>query len=262
MKTPAILISILTLTLLSFSSAPIPKKEKSSPLILHQLIIDSVLFSEFTYTPQHKISEDKSKCQYIKYNYNDKDQVVSKTTYMDLSIASCNAKVIVDFKNRKELTNPGTSNPNFRESYEYDKEGKMIKMNTQGGVYWTVKYNSKNRIIAWYYFQDGIVKMQADYKYDRRGNLIKMTNYNIDQSGNPYPQTIHEYKYDDKVNPYHFFGLIFDPFGKYTNVNNVILEKYTLIMDKPGISVTKYEYEYNDRGYPVSVDKHTQFIYE
>ena len=191
MKTPFLFLILIPILFLSLSNAPDPRKENPKPLILHQIVIDSVLFSEFTYTAQNKISEEKSKCQYIKFNYNEKDQLVSKITYLDASAASSDSKVLEALKNRKEWITPATIGPFIRE------------------------------------FQE-----------------------------------TYEYEFDTKINPYQFFGNIPDLSGKYTNTNNVLKDTYTLTGYPTGLSVPENSYEYNDEGYPVSLNNHSRFIYK
>jgi hypothetical protein len=234
--------------------------EKPGPPLLSQIFIDSVLYSEFTYNNEGKINEEKTKYLYIKYIYNDKNQIISSLTCEDPSIFSSDLRILEAGKLRKEWINPESSTNSRQNTFEYNINGKLIKMSEFSG-YCTFKYDSKNRICSRVFYQNEKVIRYIDYKYDKWDNLIKMCNYELDENGKPQLVATYEYEFDNKKNPFKSFGIIMIP-GKYTNCNNITQEVYTLhIMDNQK-QITKYYYEYDDKGYPVRVNNNTKYIYK
>ncbi|MCX6252555.1 MAG: hypothetical protein NTX61_17610 [Bacteroidetes bacterium] len=234
--------------------------EKPDTPLLRQIFIDSVLFSEYTYTNENRISEEKSKYLYIKYIYNDKNQIISSVTCEDPSIVSSDSYILEAGKLRKEWVNPQSSTNSRQKTVEYNSKGQLIKMYELSG-YCTFKYNSKNRTCSQIFYQNEKINRRMEYKYDKRANLIEMRNYEIDEYGKPLLVTTNEYEFDNNKNPFKSFGIIIMP-GKYTNCNNITKEVYTLhIMDNQK-QITKYYYEYDDKGYPVIVNKNMKYIYK
>jgi len=234
--------------------------EKHSTPLLRQIFIDSVQFSEFTYSNENRISEEKTKYLYMKYIYNDKNQIISSITYEDPSIVSSDSHILEAGKLRKEWINPESPTNGKQKAFEYNIQGQLMKMYELSG-YCTYIYDSKNRICSQVFYQDEKVNRRIEYKYDKRGNLIKMCNYKIDEYGKLFLITSNEYEFDNKINPFKSFGIMMMP-GKYTNCNNITQEVYTLyIMDNQKQIIKNY-YEYNEMGYPVSVNKNMKYIYK
>jgi len=229
-------------------------------LLLSQVFIDSELFSEYTYTRENWISEEKTQYLYVKYNYNDKNQLISSVSCEDPSIASSNSRVLEAGKKRSEWVNLTNSVIIRQKNFEYDQEGTLVKLIEPHG-YSTFKYDSRGRISTQLFYQDGRVNRYIDFQYDKKGNLHKASNYELDAAGKAQLATVYEYEYDNKENPFKSFRLTMMP-GKYTNSNNITLEKYTLFLMDNQQQVTRYEYEYNAKGYPVRVNKNARYFYK
>ncbi|MCX6267059.1 MAG: hypothetical protein NTW16_06840 [Bacteroidetes bacterium] len=234
--------------------------DKPDTPLLRQIYIDSELFSEYTYTIENRISEEKSKYLYVKYFYNKKNQIISSATYLDPSVASSNSDILEAGKLRKEWVNPENSTDRKQTTYEYNTNGQLMKMNELSG-YCTFKFDSKNRICSQVFYQNEKINRRVEYRYDKRGNVTEMCNYEIDEYGKPLLVTTHEYEFDHKVNPFKSFGVIMMP-GKYTNSNNITEEVYTLNIMVNQKQITKYYYVYDEKGYPVSVNKNMTYIYK
>ena len=72
------------------------------------------------------------------------------------------------------------------------------------------------------------------------------------------------FKYDDKNNPFKIYQALGQP-GIYTNTNNPIETNTVLYEDVPGIlkfSTSQTTYEYNDKGFPISVNGTDEYKYE
>jgi YD repeat-containing protein len=259
MKIICCVLSFLYFLLVHVDSAQIDIVKQGEPL-LRQIFIDSVLYSEFTYTTENRISEEKSKYFYTKYNYNDHNQIISFVSCEDPSIVSSDFHILEAGKLRKEWISPENSTNSRQKIVEYDALGQVIKMVELPG-YSMFKYDSKNRICAQEIYRDEKLRRRMEYTYDRQGNLTEMCNYEIDEYGKPHLVTTNEYEFDNHKNPFRSFGITMMP-GKYTNCNNIKQEVYTLHIMENEKQITKYVYEYNDEGYPVSVNKNMKYIYK
>ena len=88
-----------------------------------------------------------------------------------------------------------------------------------------------------------------------------MCQYELDKSGKSILFVTREYEFDNKFNPYRSFKSLMIP-GKNTNYNNIKKETYTLhVMDNQK-QVNEFVYEYNGKGYPVRVNKTTEYLYK
>jgi len=258
MKKTTLLLFLLPFLFFSFTNKKPAKTEKPQGLVLKQIVIDSELFLVFTYTREHKIREEKSKYMYTKYTYNDNNQLISRVVYMDGALTSSDNRVYEAAKKRKEWVTPLTANNILTTTFEYDNTGKLVKDN-----HCTFKYDKKERISSALFYTNGKPDRYISYKYDGRGNLVKLCDYDSDTSGHFRLMDTKEYEFDNKINPFKSFGYFAEP-GQYTNPNNIIKEKYSTFFTpdsgKPG-QITKIDYTYNAEGYPLKDSNHRVYIY-
>jgi hypothetical protein len=240
------------------NALPVSDSDTDVPL-LSKVFIDGELYSVYTYNPANLISEEKTMYQYIKHNYNDKNQLISSDYYTDFSFAGSNSSVFDASRRRREWVSPANTPKNKSESFEYDNTGRLIKSNDSAGNC-TYSLDGKNRISR-QIFHRADLTISMDYTYDQRGNVIKMSQSESGKSGMTTLVTTREYEFDNKFNPYRSFKSLMVP-GKNTNYNNITKETYTLHIMEKQKQVNEYVYEYNGMGYPVSVNKTTEYQYQ
>jgi len=259
--------SLLIQFLLSFcfpfeKTSPAPVNPPEIPL-LSKVIIDAVLCSEYSYNDANQVIEERSKYEYIQHHYNTQHRIVSSDLYEDLSLASSSSNVIEAAQKRMEWISPLNSPRTNRRTYEYDEKGRLTRSSDNLGIL-TYQYDGKGRIWRQTFQQDKNISICIDFAYDRKGNVIKMSQLEINRSGVLHLLSTYEYEFDNKFNPYRAFKSLMIP-GKNTNYNNITKEIYTVyeMVDHPGgeKQIKKYSYEYNDKGYPVTMNKTTAFIY-
>jgi len=261
----------VSITLILFLNVFVPF-EKTEPVnsdnadvpLLHQVFIDSNLCYEYTYNTANLISEEKSKYRFIKHNYNNKNQLISTDYYEDLSFASNNSRVVETASKRQEWVTPDNTAKSNYQSFEYNDKGQLIK-STDHLCYFTYNYDVNNRISRQTYYHEDRMSGYIDYNYDKKGNLIKMSQFEVFKSGDSQLITTYEYKFDHKFNPYRSFKSLMIP-GKNTNYNNIIKEIYTVHFMVDHIvnekQITEYSYDYNEKGYPVRVNKTIEYFYK
>jgi len=229
--------------------------------LLSKVYIDGMLFTEYTYNAANLISEEKSKYQYIKYDYNENKQLVSLACYQDLTFFSSDLRILESAKAKTEWANPENSTKIKDEKFEYNDKGQLIKLINISG-YCTFSYDSKNRIARQNYHRNDTIYRYIDFAYDKKGNLLKMCNYEFDTTGKPQLIFSNEYEFDNKLNPFRAFSALGPIFGKYTNYNNIKKETQTMLIMENQKQTLTYEYEYNADGYPVTVNKSMKYIYK
>jgi YD repeat-containing protein len=254
-----ILLTVFMNVFIPYENAlPVCASDTDLPL-LSKIIMDGELYSGFTYNGANLISEEKTMYQYVKHNYNDKNQLISSDFYTDFSFASSNSSAFDASRRRGEWVTPANTPKNKSESFEYDNTGRLIKSIDSAG-YCTYTFDSKNRISRQTFHQADLT-IYMDYIYDIRGNLIKMNQSESGKSGTTTLVLTREYEFDNKFNPYRSFKSLMIP-GKNTNYNNITKETYTLHMMENQKQVNEYIYEYNGMGYPVRVNKTTEYLYK
>jgi hypothetical protein len=158
--------------------------------------------------------------------------------------------------------------------YEYDPSGKLVSLKNYFKKDSQFEYTS---MISLEYEGDRIVKYNLHnakdsitqfhtYEYDSRGNVTNEKYYNFLFITGTEPELVSEvsFKYDNKNNPFIIYKELGQP-GFCTNPNNIIETNSVLYEDVPGIpkySTSKNSYEYNDRGFPVSVNNSEEYKYE
>jgi hypothetical protein len=261
MKRSVLLLCISMSLIFGFGQSNPSNRHVSAIPLLSKVYIDGVLFTEYTYNQANLISEEKSKYQYIKYDYNEKKQLISLACYQDVAFFSSDSRVLETAKSKTEWASPENSTKIKDEKFEYSNIGQLTKLTDISG-YCSFDYDSENRITRQNYHRNDTIYRYIDFAYDKKGNLLKMCNFEFDNAGKPQLIFSYEYEFDNKLNPYKAFSALGPIFGKYTNYNNIKKETQTmLIMENQKQTIT-YEYEYNADGYPVTVNKSMKYIYK
>ncbi len=262
---PVSIILVLFLNIFVPSEKPGPVNDDNANVsLLHKVFIDSELCYEYTYNTANLISEEKSKYRYIKHNYNTKNQLVSTDYYEDLSLLSNNSRVVETSSKRQEWVTPDNTAISNYQSFEYKANGQLLK-STDHLCYFTYNYDINDRISRQTCYHEDKISGYIDYNYDKKGNLIKMSQFEVFNSGDSQLTSTYEYKFDHKLNPYRSFKSLMIP-GKNTNYNNITKEIYTLhfmvdhmVNEK---QIKEYSYEYNEKGCPVRVNKTIEYFYK
>ncbi len=227
---------------------------------LRQILFDDRLFAEYTYDPAGRILEEKTKYLYTKYFRDENGLVTMSLTCEDPSLVSSNSRIADAGKKRKEWVSPDNTENCRQQRYEYNSRGQLTRQSSYRG-YSTFVHDIHDRIIRQNNYLMDKLHMYIEYHYDKRGNLLKMVVYETNGAGKSQKMTTHEYEYDQRINPFKSFGLNIFP-GKYTNENNVIMERYRLHLMANQEQVTRFEYTYDSLGYPVLVNGSQKYIYE
>ncbi len=233
-------------------------------LKLSGVISDSLTVYEFSYNNVNLISEEKSKLRYVKYNYNEKGELTSVDYYNDPALFSSSLEVIEASRKREEWTNPDNTEKSFSTFYEYNASGQLIKSTNYLG-YVIYGYDKNNRIGRQTYYHDDIISNYIDFKYDKKGNLIKRNTFQVSEAGGTQLTNKTQFEFDNKHNPYKALNNLMIP-GKYTNPNNIVKttsSNYYLIENmEDDINTIEASFEYNKYGYPITVDGKIKYIYE
>jgi hypothetical protein len=265
------------IALMIFSSLIFLSCEKEKPLIientdillLSRVLIGSEVYMEYSYNSANLVSEEKSKFHYSKHTYNGNNQLINSDIYWDISAASSNSRVVEAAMNRKEWVNPDNTPKSISHTFKYNSSGQLIRKNyirpaDKNSDYTEFLYEG-DRIIRITGYSKNSISGRTDYIYDDNGNMVKQTRYSVSPSGISELSTTTEYEYDSMPNPYQSFKRFLIP-GVYTNQNNITKQTYTLQFEvDPSIEkvqVTNNTYEYNDMGYPVSVNGLTKYVYK
>jgi len=139
----------------------------------------------------------------------------------------------------------------YYETYEYSKSGRYIRLNTyyeENIIYRTTEfnYNQEGVIEGGIVSFDSAEKWHISYTYDSKGNVLTRTEGEDDTSS--FALSYSEYEYDDKNNPRYNWGLPVDVV-QYNNPIKYYNENMLMCMMPPNY---EYEYEYNADGYPVT----------
>lgn len=162
----------------------------------------------------------------------------------------------------------GAEHPYY--NYTTDQSGKIIKEYFVGPNaptpqrYDSFAYNDQGKLTAIYSYDASTGKVALDVAFVwENSNLVRVKEIYGGYGGQPVDTFYTTYKYSDKPNP---FGTIstatlIDPYVYYYFSGNLpIEEEFRTASDPQPISLTTFEYEFNDRGYPVK-RKNTQVNY-
>jgi hypothetical protein len=171
--------------------------------------------------------------------------------------------------NRKEWVSPENTPKSISHKFEYNSKEQItrkyyIRPSVNISDFMEFQYDN-DRIIRVTGYYNNSISGYTDYLYDDYGNIIKQTKYFISSNGITELSTTTEYEYDNMHNPYQSFKRLITP-GIYTNPNNISKETCTLNFEvDPSIEkvqITENTYEYNDKGYPVKVNRLTEYVYK
>ena len=237
--------------------------------LISKVLIDGASYYEYTYSDANLLTEEKSKFHYTKHNYNDNNLLSISEFYVDPAMFSSNYSVIQASMNRKEWVNPDNTALSFSHSLEYKNNGELLRKSFFRPSDSNAEYNKftykNNRISRQTMYWQNVMSRYIDYEYDKKGNLIKESKYNVSASGSVELLTTTEYEFDNMHNPYLAFKRLISP-GKYTNPNNITKETYTIHFEVEQwiqkVQVTNNTYEYNSKGYPTKVNGNVEYIYK
>lgn len=257
-KTTLLLLAVL---LLSCEKDPVFTPLTDGTL-LKEVYIGDNLFYAYTYNDAKQIAEQKNKWSYTKYNYGN-NRLVSCDLYFDNRIFSSSSYVVEEAQKRTEWVNP--QNTEKEATLEYFYEGDKLIKSTMLYGYSTYGYDDNNRIARQTFHEpDGRESGYIDFFYDSKGNMVKRLHYSVSSEGEKMLDTTTIYEFDDKNNPYRAFSSLMLP-GENTNPNNIIKETYTIHFEVDNfiekVQVKENHYEYNGKGYPVSMNNKIKFTY-
>ena len=174
--------------------------------------------------------------------------VYAETRYSDMNVC----KIYYNEKGKiTEIRNytQNFSYPATRSTFEYNKNGDIIKYSTyQNGYvssYHTYEYDSDNTLIkSEYYNTDETPEFYTLYDYDEAGNLIRKTQKSYSSGEN---NNVTEYQYDEAnrltkyiVNDRTQEKYEYDESGRLTTHTHYSSGSY--------VNSTTYKYEYNEAG--------------
>ena len=225
---------------------------------------DSIILREYIYNDASQLIEQKiGHVAIIKYNYDDDNRLISIVNFHNP--AGLRSTLVGGRQDQADWENPSIPKRGDTTLYSYNKSGQIVESTNYLG-HQTYRYNDKNRIAQISGFIDGRLTNKIDYKYDGRGNLIKMTNHVVKEIGESERFTITTYRFDKKTNPLKSFQIRTDP-GIFTNANNIIETKSSKMLglknhDLEVLNQSVYnKYEYNELGFPIGRDG-VQYIYQ
>lgn len=243
---------------------------KTNVPLLVKVLTDNKTSNEFIYNDSNMISQEQSKFDLAMYHYNATGKLSSSEYYGNDDILSSDIQVSQNALNSQSLINTQTGKKGGNVVYEYASNGQLIKTSysqtTSGSTeYSEFNYDSNDRIAKQTMFLDNTATGYINYTYDYSGNLVKETLYALVANGPDELITTTQYEFDDQANPFKPVSKLMIP-GINTNQNNIIKETCTLnsavATGSDNIRITQNEYEYNDKGYPLSMNGNVQFIYK
>ncbi len=262
-----LLIFIITLFFISCEKDNQFIIEISDTPLLSSVYVGGEIYMKYTYNAENLVTEEKSKFHYTKHTYNGINQLITSDIYWDMRIASSSSSVLEEAMNRKEWVNPDNTPKSISHVLEYNSMNIIRKsfIRPEGSSDIMEFLYEGDRIVRATGYYNGSISGYTDYLYDKKGNLIRATRYNMSPAGIAELTTTTEYEYDNFHNPYQSFRCLITP-GIYTNPNNIIKETYTLNFDvDPSIEkvqIKEYTYKYNANGYPRKVNSETEYVYK
>jgi hypothetical protein len=241
----------------------------TSGTLLSKVLIDKQPYYEYSYNNARLITDEKSKYDFTKHNYNDKNQLISTDYYSNFDILSSDLLIYQAAISRKEWVTPLNGTKGGTNKYEYNSNGQLIKTTysrslSTSSEYSEFSYDVNNRISRQILYWENKETGYTDYIYDSKGNLIKETLYNLPLTGAAELSTTTQYEFDNQQNPYESFIGLMTP-GINTNHNNIIKETYTIHLSAnlgpEKVQVTENSYAYNAKGYPISKNKNVEYVY-
>lgn len=260
-------VSLFFFSLILFSCEKdnTPFIENGGIPLLSKVLVDGELFYEYSYNEANLVTEEKHQYHYTRHYYNNSKQLLRSDYYVDPDMFSSTMPAM----NREEWVNPRNTEKSLTTTFDYDSEGQLIRKtyerpsvsHSEFSEYTWENNRISRKTMYWNNEQSGYI----DYEYDNKGNLVKEEKYMLGQDGSVTIWTSTEYEFDNMNNPYQSFERLISP-GKYTNLNNIIKEIYTVHSDYDmgidDVSVLEYSYEYDINGYPLMVNGNIAYIYK
>lgn len=223
--------------------------------------------AKFIYNDSGKITESQSIYSCDKYNYDDNGWLVKQDVAVDLEILSSSMPT------KSVLMTSQNSTFTGRYIFEYDSEGKLVTKKSyfkrNGQFEYTsmtsLEYEGNKIVKSNLHNAQNTITQFYTYEYDSNGNVSNEKYYSFLFKEGTEPKLIIEesFQYDDKNNPFKIYQALGQP-GIYTNTNNPIETSTVLYEDVPEIlkfSTSKTTYEYNDKGFPISVNGTDEYKY-
>ena len=256
-------IGIWTVLIFLFSFSPsgnLFAQNMSTPRLVMEKY-DSIILRKYIYNDAAQLIEQKiGHVAIIKYNYDEDNRLISIVNFTNPAVLR---STIVDSKQDQADWEDSSIPKRDTTLFIYNKIGQIVESTNYFG-HQTYRYNDKNRIAQISVFIDGCLARKNDCKYDKRGNLIKMTNHVVKESGESERFKITTYRFDKKINPLNAFQISTDP-GVFTNANNIVKSSSVFKVKNDDMEVLNQsvynKYAYNELGFPVSKNG-LQYIYE
>jgi len=232
--------------------------------LISKVLVAGVSCHEYIYNDANLLSEEKSKFQYTKHNYNDKNLLTTSDFYLDPAIFSSSSPTTV----RTVWVNPDNTAKSLTKLFEYNDKDQLIRVTYNRPSVSNSEYSEftfeNDRISRQTMYWKNELSYYIDYLYDEKGNLFKETKYRVPSTGIAELWTTTEYEYDNMQNPFQSFKRLMTP-GKYTNQNNITKETYTIHFEvdqwTQKVSIINNSYEYNNKDYPIKVNGEAEYIY-
>jgi hypothetical protein len=171
--------------------------------------------------------------------------------------------VLKSITQKKELS--GSEYPYY--NYTNDQSGKIVREYYVGPYapnlqsYDSFAYNDQGKLKAIYSYDASTGKVDLDIAFVwENNNLVRVKEVFGGYGSQPVDTFYTTYKYSDKPNPFATIGAVtlIDPYVYYYFSENLPTEREFRTASNPQpISFTTYDYEFNERGYPVK-RKNTQ----
>ena len=242
--------------------------ENTDVPLLSRVVFYGENYHVYSYYVNNLICEEKSKFNYTKHHYNDKNQLTKSDYYYDPAMFSSSSFTLYAAMQRKEWLDPDNFDVSLTKKFEYENDGRLIRVRyirpSSAGPEYSEFTIENDMIIRQSMYWQNALSSYIEYSYDANGNLLKAERYSLTPGGDAELRTTNEYEYDDMRNPFQSFRRLITP-GKYSNRNNILQETYTIHFEidpwTQKVNITNYTYEYNDMGYPVKVNGEIEYVY-
>ena len=262
------LVLIVTVLVISCKKEEIGITTKNTGLLLSQITVNDQPTLQYTYNASKLITAEISKYDLTQYNYDGSDKLAGTNYYLNYNILSSDAQVATAALSANAWVTPDNANQAGSGAYEFDGTGLLSKVTynypSGSSQHSEFVYDSNGRISKQILFWDNSETGHIDYAYDSKGNLIEEDLFNVSSDGSDELSTTTAYEFDNQKNPYKDISKLLIP-GIYTNANNITKITYTIAVNSDqstaSVQVISNTYEYNSKGYPVSMNGNTKYIY-
>jgi hypothetical protein len=271
MKNVIISLSLLFASLFLSCKKELPLIVENTGIpLLSKVIIDNQPSCEYLFNGANLISEVKSKIDFTRHEYNDKNQLVSTEYFVNFDLISRDALISETATRSKEWVSTDISNKCYAILYEYNSNELLIKATYSrplagSSEYSEFSYDVNNRISRQAIYWDNSETGYIDYSYDGKGNLVKGILYYLSSAGVAELSTTTQYEFDNEQNPFKSFSRLIVP-GINTNLNNIVKETHTIhikgVQGTEKVVVTQNSYEYNTEGYPITRNGNVRYEYK